>query len=210
MTASIDEIDSSPSLADVILLAARASLADFWSALPGRVIDFDHTTGTATIQPFPATKIGDTVSALPILRGVPVAFPGGGALIDWPIAAGSRGIVVFASLPLARWRETGSEGDPIDRRRGSLADAWYLPIAERVTTDPANLSIRPPGLGKVVIAPGVTLPAARAGDPVAISLSEADIIAITAAQATIAGGGHPPSIPLSGTITAGSLKVEIG
>lgn len=72
--------------------------------------------------------------------------------------------------------------------------------------------------GGIKLVNGATLAAARATDPVTVTLDAATIAAITAAQpvvaAWVAGGSVPPpppvSIPATGQITAGSGVVKIG
>lgn len=116
-------------LEQVIDEAINARIETMWSALPGVVLSWS-TSGTASVQPFPAVNINGATESLPVLSNVPVAYPAGaGGSVTYPLRAGDKVILIFSSAPLATWRETGDEGDPVDVRRFDLSDAWCIPVA---------------------------------------------------------------------------------
>lgn len=116
-------------LEQVIDEAISARIETMWSALPGVVVSWS-TSGTASVQPFPAVNINGATESLPLLTGVPVAYPAGaGGSVTYPLKAGDKVILIFSSAPLSTWRDTGDEGDPVDVRRFDLSDAWCIPVA---------------------------------------------------------------------------------
>lgn len=116
-------------LEQVIDEAITSRMQSVWTALPGVVVSWSNT-GTATVQPFPAVDINGETQPLPMLAGIPVAYPAGaGGSMTYPLEAGDKVILIFSSLPLATWRETGDMGDPFDVRRHDLSDAWCIPVA---------------------------------------------------------------------------------
>ena len=75
-------------------------------ALPGIVESFDAVSQTACIRP----AVRKASAALPVLRDVPVFFPGSrGSGITWPVEAGDECLLVFADFDIDRWFETGEE-----------------------------------------------------------------------------------------------------
>lgn len=153
--------------ADAIDGAIRARLFDVLTTLPARVESYDRATQTVDAQPLPASFQGADVVPFPILRGVPVAFPrAGGASITWPIAVGDFVLLHFASRAIERWLADGTEGDPQSRRAQHLSDAVAVPgvwpSGDRLADVPvADLEMRPPTGGKLLLGKGATSPAAK-------------------------------------------------
>jgi hypothetical protein len=124
----------------------REYFESFWAAkqaglhvyLVGRIESYDATTQTATVKPLLKDEVkqedGTTaVESLPVLQGVPVAFPGGGGMrMTFPVAAGDYCELHFSDRSLDQWKAKGGEVDPIDRARHALKDAV------------ARVGIRPP------------------------------------------------------------------
>ena len=121
MAASLEQL-----LADAIESQTR----DLWTSLPARVTAWTGgTTPTVTVQPFPATYLDGEPVALPELGGVPVCYPGGaGGGIVYPLTAGDVVLLVFSSLPVGQYRNSGSEGDPGEIRHHDLSDAFAIPL----------------------------------------------------------------------------------
>ena len=89
-------------------------------ALPGVVDSFDADTQTVSVRPMLKQK-----KALPLLRNVPVFFPGTREnAVTWQISAGDECLLVFADMDIDRWFETGEAEEPVSGRRHDLADAF--------------------------------------------------------------------------------------
>ncbi len=123
-----------PTLQSVIRAHVAAGLSDVNVALPGRVESYDSSRQRAVVQPLIrrgyADESGDRqAESLPAIAEVPVMFPGSGDFsIDWPVARGDTGLLVFASASLDRWLALGGEEvDPEDDRRHALTDAVFYP-----------------------------------------------------------------------------------
>lgn len=121
MAASLEQL-----LADAIESQTR----DLWTSLPARVTAWSGgTTPKVTVQPFPATYLDGEPVALPELGDVPVCYAGGaGGGIVYPLQAGDVVLLVFSSLPVGQFRNSGSEGDPGEIRHHDLSDAFALPL----------------------------------------------------------------------------------
>ena len=89
-------------------------------ALPGIVESFDASAQTACVRPA-LKRIG---LVLPVLRDVPVFFPGNRAgAVTWPVSAGDECLLVFADTEIDRWFE-GKDAEPASGRTHSLSDAF--------------------------------------------------------------------------------------
>lgn len=224
-------------LEQVIDDAMTRRLASVWTALPGTVVAWS-TSGTATVQPFPAVEQDGEIQTMPTLSNIPVAYPAGsGGSLTYPLRSGDVVLIIFSTAPLAAYRETGSTGDPMETRRHDLSDAWCIPVAGGPTpTAQTNRAIlaQPDDTGaKVqvgvvpaivppvvpvplvpgpVLAPGTMQPsgrAARTGDSITVTLDANAVAELVAAMAIIAGGGVPPDIHAPGVIISGSDVVEV-
>lgn len=95
-------------------------------ALPGRVEAFDPATQTAAVQPLIRQRFrGGEPLSLPLLRDVPVFFPGGRtAALTFPVEPGDECLLIFSDACIDGWFETGGEADPLSPRRHDLSDAF--------------------------------------------------------------------------------------
>ena len=95
--------------------------ASLHCALPGTVVSFDSAAQTAEIRP--AVKAG--ALALPVLRDVPVFFPGSrDNAITWPVCTGDECLVILADADIDAWFETGETAAPRSARKHSLSDGF--------------------------------------------------------------------------------------
>jgi hypothetical protein len=123
----------SPTWAEVITAAIDARIANVHTAMPGRVVEYDASTQTASVQPLVMASYvderGDRIpERLPVIHDVPICFPSTGSYaITWPISAGDVVLIVVASCSLDQWLARGGELDPEDDRRHHLADAVAIP-----------------------------------------------------------------------------------
>ena len=96
--------------------------ASLHCALPGTVESFDPETQTVSVRP--ALHLSSP-SSLPLIRDVPVFFPGSrDSALTWPVSAGDGCLLVFADADIDRWFETGEPEGPASGRRHSLSDAF--------------------------------------------------------------------------------------
>lgn len=116
-------------------LAAEEALKRTFTALTGRVTEYDATTRTATVQPLTQRAIERedgslALEDLPPLPSVPVMFPMAGPFsITFPIEVGTTGLILVLSDSDHIWRETQltKPSEPGDLRRFSLSCTKFLP-----------------------------------------------------------------------------------
>lgn len=153
-------------------------LSSLHCALPGTVESFDPETQTAVVRPLLKRK-----TELPLLRDVPVFFPGSrNSAVTWPVSAGDGCLVVFADADIDRWFETGGAGEPASARKHDLSDAFAFVGFRSVPGALKDLS----------------------GDPSFFGMTEAGIDAKLAGKAD-SGHKHAAS-----DITSGTLPVARG
>jgi hypothetical protein len=193
-------------LSQIIGEAIRTALTWLQVALPGRVKSYDADKGCADIEltvKLPVRSIQDLVSyfTLPLLAGVPVAWPsGGGYFVGMPLAVGDPVFLVFSDTPMGEYLETGEVSEPLDVRRHSLGYPICIPGGARpdkkaiadlptdgliIGKDGANTQIKVTATD-ILIGKGATQHAAIA------ELVDANIAAIVSALA-----GASPTIPVT-------------
>lgn len=90
-------------------------------AMPGIVESFDTRTQTASVRP----AAGRKGIRLPLLRDVPVFFPGTrDSALTFPVSPGAECLLVFADFDIDRWAGTGAGDEPASGRRHDLSDAF--------------------------------------------------------------------------------------
>ena len=117
-------MDITETFLEQALEAFRKELfASLHVAMPGRVISYDASTGTATIQPAIRKRDlnGNLVTA-PMLTGVPVFLP----TAEFTPQAGDQCMVIFADCCIDGWFDTGSAVVPPSKRTHDLADGFAL------------------------------------------------------------------------------------
>lgn len=140
------------SLLDLIGESIRAALMDTHTALPGRIVEYDATTQTATVSADLQRELEDgdrvrsTVSVPEILE-VPVLFPrAGGFSITFPVAIGDKCLLVFAERDISGWIQLGEEGVPPEARKHSYSDAVAIlglwPSTNPITPAPSTTALQ--------------------------------------------------------------------
>ena len=113
----------------------RDFLFSFHCAMPGIVESFDPETQTVTVRPAIKTRRSlssgspaatpTVMDSLPLLRDVPVFFPGTrSSAITWMIEPGDECLVIFADSAIDRWFDTGEPSEPPSDRAHDLSDAF--------------------------------------------------------------------------------------
>ena len=113
------------SLADLRALI-REVLASMHCCAVGFIQSFDPYTQTATIRPAMRSrgKDGSDIQP-PLLRDVPVFFPGGkSSAMTYPISPGDECLVIFNDFCIDGWFETGTATQPPSGRMHDWSDAF--------------------------------------------------------------------------------------
>lgn len=134
-----------PTLAEIIRRGIEARLLDLHTALPGIVQSYDSTTNTVDVLPAVRRPIETkdaqiTHEDLPIIPGVPVAFPQSAAFTaTWPLAKGDGVLIVFCEAAIGNWQLQGTAVDAGDLRRHDLSHAVAIPgISPNTTSLPTS------------------------------------------------------------------------
>lgn len=98
-----------------VLNAGKEGLADVHTAIPGKIVAVDPTTGTATVLPVMKMKAANGTSLdYPQISGVPIVFPQGAAQsvsIAYPVLPGDGCLLIIMEQSMDYWmygRETGT------------------------------------------------------------------------------------------------------
>lgn len=120
-------------LGELLELAAASKMLDVHTSIPARVVNYDHTKQTVTLQILvnrmvPDGNGGFVSEPFPQLLDVPVRFPRCRQFtITFPLVAGDCGRLVFSERSIAAWRTTGSQCDPGDLDMHGLDGATFDP-----------------------------------------------------------------------------------
>jgi hypothetical protein len=181
--------EQTPDMGQVIAAFVEDGLSRVWTALPGRVVSFDHETQRASVFPLVQNIHYDeneerVAERLPVIPDVPVMFQGCGAYrITFPVSKGDLGLLVFTSCSLDRWLAgDGREVDPGDDRRNNLSDAVFLPGLYSFGRSPTSA----PSNAMVMHADSLLLGGPDASDPV-VRRSDLDAVVSRLESHT-----HPP------------------
>lgn len=139
-----------PSTAELITRAIESRLLELHTGLPAKVVSFDPSTQTCSVQPLLLRVVvvdGEFVEErLPQITSVPVVYPSaGGWSLIFPLLPDDLVFLTFAERSLDAWMdaEPGLEVDPVQTRKHDLSDAICVPGLRPRTKPNADL----PGLG---------------------------------------------------------------
>ena len=210
-------------IVDLLTLHWEAQMANVHISIPGKINSYDHNKKQAGIIPLIQKKFANgDVLPYPVIENVPVIFPGTvNSIISVPVKKGDPGLLIFSEKSLERWLSSNIEDvEPGDPRRFNLSDAIFIPglftfsNPGRIQKNPDDIEIANDS-GKVIVQDGGK-DAARKDDTVASTGADdsaywAWVINVSAVLNGLIPGSVP-SIPtsLTGKITGGSTKVEIG
>jgi hypothetical protein len=183
----------------------RAYFETHRQPLPARVISWDDTTQRADVQPVIQLYIEGALVEAPVLRSVPVAFPGsamGG--LTYPLIPQSYVELVPQEADLSTWFSAGSLNlPPPTSRRLDLSDVIAWPLDPRPMTAPLGKTCLAPD-GPVVWGQVVYLGGSDASDFAA--LASKVLSALQDLYLELAGHGHPtPAGPTSGYTPGGTI-----
>lgn len=119
-----------PSLTKNILDLINQQLVETFTAMPGKIVEYDYETNLAVVQPSLKRKFKalEDATLLPLVSSVPVCFPSSkDAYFRLPIAVGDEGELIFQMRSIDAWLENGGEVNPDDPRKFHLSDATFWP-----------------------------------------------------------------------------------
>ena len=104
----------------------QSLLKNIHTAMPGKVVSFDKTNQTISVQPVLKRLYADSDDSenLPIIEDVPVSFPGSGDFwLTFDIKKDSYVLLIFSERSIAKWLVKGGIVDPEQNRTFDLSDA---------------------------------------------------------------------------------------
>jgi hypothetical protein len=116
-------------LASALNTVFESLISDVHTALPGRIEKYEFATQKAQVKPLIKRKYLDgEVLDLPVLVNVPVVFPRTKKSgITFPLSKGDGVLVIFTERALERWKSSGGDSEPGDRRKFDLSDGIAIP-----------------------------------------------------------------------------------
>lgn len=111
---------------DIIDAKISSFLAHLSSNVPARVIEYDATTQSMSVQPLLNNKYDDgVIMEPPVILDVPVLFvSGGGGLLSFPIQIGDLVLLCVSQQDIDSWKHgQGGLVTPRSNRRMDLTDA---------------------------------------------------------------------------------------
>lgn len=142
-------IRNSPTLPDLIDSRVYYVLGDLHTALPSKVVKYDHTRQCVDIQPLLRREYSNNFAIdLPVIKGVPLIFQGSStSLISFPINEGDIVLAVFCEKSIDKW--VNSSGEVVTPKSGTmfdLSDCFAIPGLQTFRThenpNPDNLEVR--------------------------------------------------------------------
>lgn len=116
-------------MSDALRAALRSGSVSFWSAMPGRIEDYNEGEQRASVKPLLQRRgsDGEAISR-PIITGVPLMWPAaGGASVTMPVKRGDGVLIVFVDRSMDKWLTQGGETLPDDSRAHDYNDAVAIP-----------------------------------------------------------------------------------
>lgn len=115
-------------LEEIIQFALQKRLLEVHTCIPGQVTDV-RDDGYVNAQPLLKRRFtNNSVIEMPIIQKVPVINPRGADFsIKLPVAAGDKGLILFAERSIDSWVVSGGMTDPQDIRTHDYSDAIFLP-----------------------------------------------------------------------------------
>ena len=121
------------SLVQILDDHADGRAQDTHVAIPGTIVNWDHTKQTATVQPMVRKPLTSADGVLcfetpPQIPNVPVmCVRGGGFFVSVPLNAGDGVLLVFSEQSYSEWRSTGQISSPKDVRRHGTGYPYAIP-----------------------------------------------------------------------------------
>lgn len=85
----------------------RAEIENIHTSIPGKIVDFNVNSGTATVKPYGRFKFNGEYKEMPAISEVPVMFPYSNSSsigIAFPVLAGDDCMLLISEVELDEWR----------------------------------------------------------------------------------------------------------
>lgn len=85
----------------------RAEIENIHTSIPGKIVDFNVNSGTATVKPYGRFKFNGEYKEMPAISEVPVMFPysnSSGIGIAFPVLVGDDCMLLISEVELDEWR----------------------------------------------------------------------------------------------------------
>ena len=190
---------TTPNLAQLLISAMDSRLNDLHTAIPCKVESYDATTQTASVVPQIKNPIktedGEVrYEEFPVLPNLPVAFPRSTAFyLQFPLAKGDFGLVIFSERSIDEWRESGDITEPSNLKKHPLQGAIFLPMGY-------------PDVAALTDGDGTNMALGRDGGA-NIKITPTDSINVTAQNKVVINGTN--NIELNGNDEALALATEV-
>ena len=207
-------ISHDPNFVQAFNLFIDTKINRIHTALPGKIVDYNFTNRSASIQPLLNRQYADdTILTLPVIYNVPIIFPSAGnASLIFPVETGDSVLLIFSERSTDEWKSTGDQSLPSDPRSYDLTDAIAIPglfslnktsqqiQANRVelTYNQFKISISPDGKIAIGVA-GIEL----------LSLIGSLLQALQTATTVTPAGPVPLSIAFDGTLLQLITKLNL-
>jgi len=127
--------ERTPSLAELLQAAVSQAVGDMFVAMPAKIVTYTAATQMADVQPLLSRPVvfddgTESLDKLPIIPGVPVAFPrGGGYFMSFPLAPGDLVLLVFCDRSIDKYKSSPGTTpvNPVDLRTNDISDAVAIP-----------------------------------------------------------------------------------
>lgn len=117
---------------DLFNNSVQSILNTIHTALPAKIISYDHTQNKAIVQPLLNKAYKNGIVSMPILNDIPIIFP---KYMFFPILEGDNVLLVFCERSIDLWKQVGSQVTPDDPRKFNLSDAVAIPILQPFNAD---------------------------------------------------------------------------
>lgn len=123
---------------DIVAQQALAEREAQWGEIPGRIIDFDAQTQTATIQPLYKPRVFGKPIDMPELLEVPVRFQrAGNGAVTFPVKAGDM-VTLRPQMRSSENYHVDDDGTASDARSLNLSDMEAFLDGGESLTDPIS------------------------------------------------------------------------
>lgn len=108
--------------------AKNNAMMDVRVSMPARIVSFDPSTKTASVEiGLKMVNGDDSYADYPPLVDCPCKFTrGGGFHLVHPYKQGDKGVVLFSDRCFDGWFESGQVAPPMDFRIHSMSDAYFI------------------------------------------------------------------------------------
>lgn len=134
------DLEPELSLEAAIMQAIQASLREAWTAIPGRITQWDSVRQLASVEP--------GVSGIQTVVGVRVVQPAANVGVYLPVEEGVQGLLICCTLDASAWLLRGAQGAPASSRTHQLSYAVFLPgVGASIPAAPSKPTIGNLGIG---------------------------------------------------------------